>query len=259
MDPCRGTSSRRSGRTRRSPNPLLSRPSNSRPAKPLSPIRVSPGRSAAVRAAWASSAAATSRSPSCGLARHQATGIPSGGGEQIQLQPPVPARMRRAVPVAGPPGQFGALHRFPGGAARHRRGIDQPHLAVPGRDLPGQVVHGRRQQRRGGLEPLVIPGLMRQVGEQVPQPGVAQPQPVMLRPGAQQHLRHRQAHQLRIRELLRPARATLARRDHMIVDQHIQCRQEGVEVCSHERPSMPSSLSQINPTRRTGPGWESLV
>jgi hypothetical protein len=40
----------------------------------------------------------------------------------------------------------------------------------------------------------------------------------------------------------------------MIVDQHIQCRQEGVEVCSHERPSMPSSLSTINPPRRTGPG-----
>ena len=27
----------------------------------------------------------------------------------------------------------------------------------------------------------------------------------------------------------------------MVVDQHVQCCQEGVEVCSHERPSMPSS------------------
>jgi hypothetical protein len=45
----------------------------------------------------------------------------------------------------------------------------------------------------------------------------------------------------------------------VIFDQHIQCRQEGVEVCSHERPSMPFSLVLINPPRRTGPGWESLV
>jgi len=76
----------------------------------------------------------------------------------------------------------------------------------------------------------------------------------MLRPRAQQHLRHRQAHQLGIGQLLRPPRTAPARGDHMIVDQHIQCRQEGVEVCSHERPSMPSSLSTINPPRRTGPG-----
>jgi hypothetical protein len=44
----------------------------------LSPIRMSPGRSAPVRAAWASRSAATSRSPIFGLAGHQATGIPSG-------------------------------------------------------------------------------------------------------------------------------------------------------------------------------------
>jgi hypothetical protein len=45
----------------------------------------------------------------------------------------------------------------------------------------------------------------------------------------------------------------------VVVDQHIQCRQEGVEVCSHERPSMPSSHIQVNPARRTSPGWESLI
>ena len=79
-----------------------------------------------------------------------------------------------------------------------------------------------------------------------------QPQPVVLRPGAQQHLRHRQAHQFGVGQLLRMATPTLARGDHMVVDQHVQCRQEGVEVCSHERPSMPSSLSMINTTRRHG-------
>src|SRR5215472_3356379 len=76
--PVAGVSSRRSGRTRWSPEPLRSRSSKSWPAKPLSPMRVSPGRSAPVRAAWASRAAATSRSPILGSARHQATGIPPG-------------------------------------------------------------------------------------------------------------------------------------------------------------------------------------
>ena len=36
-------------------------------------------------------------------------------------------------------------------------------------------------------------------------------------------------------------------------------RRERVEVCNHERPSIPSSLLTINPARRTGPGWELLI
>ena len=48
MDPCRGASPRRSGRTRCRPDPVVTRASNSRPAKPLSPTRVSRGRSGAL-------------------------------------------------------------------------------------------------------------------------------------------------------------------------------------------------------------------
>ena len=81
----------------------------------------------------------------------------------------------------------------------------------------------------------------------------------MLRPGTEQHLRHGQAHQLGVGEFLRPARPALGRGNHMIIDQHIQCRQEGFQVCSHERPWMPSSLVLINPPRRAGPDKESLV
>src|SRR5690349_13588229 len=53
-----GVSSRRSGRMNCSPKSWLARASKSRPARPLSPIRISPGRSAPVRAAGASSPAA---------------------------------------------------------------------------------------------------------------------------------------------------------------------------------------------------------
>ncbi len=100
---------------------------------------------------------------------------------------------------------------------------------------------------------------MGQVGEQVPEPGVAQPQPVMLRPGAQQHLRHGQAHQFRVGQLLRPARPAPTGGDHVVVDQHVQCRQEGFQVCSHERPWMPSSLIQVNPRHHIGRNQESLI
>ena len=80
-----------------------------------------------------------------------------------------------------------------------------------------------------------------------------------LRLGAQQHLRHRQAHKFRIGQLLGPARLARAGGDHVIVDQHLQCRQEGFQVCSHERPWMPSSHFTINPTSRTDPSWEPLI
>jgi hypothetical protein len=102
------------------------------------------------------------------------------------------------------------------------------------------VIDRRGQQRRGGLEPLVIARLTRQVREQVPQPPVAQAQPVMLAAGAQQHLRDRQAHQLSIGQLFRLAPATADGRDHMIVDLHIQCGQEGVQVVRHSRSWAPS-------------------
>jgi hypothetical protein len=81
----------------------------------------------------------------------------------------------------------------------------------------------------------------------------------MLRPRAQQHLRHRQAHQFGIGQFLRLARPAPAGWDHVIVDLHIQCGQEGIQVWSHNRSWMPSSLFKIKPTRGVGPNQESLV
>jgi hypothetical protein len=167
--------------------------------------------------------------------------------------------MRRAVAVGRPSGQLGPADRLPGSAARDRGGIDQPDLVVPGRGLAGQVIDHRGQQRRGGLEPLVVAGLMRQVGEQVPEPGVAHPQPVMLAAGARQHLGHGQARQLGVGQPFRLPGPGPSGRDHMVVDLHVQCGQEGVQVCCHERSWMPSSHVQINPTRRNSPNQESLI
>ena len=52
--------------------------------------------------------------------------------------------------------------------------------------------HCHLPDRRGRHQPFVVAGLTRQVRKQVPQPPVAHPQRVMLRPGAQQHLGNRQ-------------------------------------------------------------------
>jgi hypothetical protein len=85
------------------------------------------------------------------------------------------------------------------------------------------------------------------------EPSVTQSNPVVLRAEAEQDLGHCQTDQLGIGEPLRASRPPPGVRDDMVVDQHVQCDQEGVEVCSHERPSIPSSLSLINKARRDHP------
>src|ERR1700730_11689563 len=58
-------------------------------------------------------------------------GHPVRGSDQVQLQPPVPAGMRGAVPVASPPGQLGPPDRLPRRTAGPGGGVDQPHLVLP--------------------------------------------------------------------------------------------------------------------------------
>lgn len=60
----------------------------------------------------------------------------------------------------------------------------------------------------------------------------ALPRPAPLAVVAQQHLRHRQGDQLTVGQQ-RLATPTRARRHHMVVDQHVQCGQEGVQFFAH--------------------------
>ena len=119
IDPWRGASSRRSGRIRCMPYPALTSSSNSRPAKPLSPMWVSPGRSAPVAAAREQTRRHLALAD-LGGGQAPGGGHPVRGGDQVQLQAPVPARMRRAKPIAGPSGQLGPFDGLPGSTARHR-------------------------------------------------------------------------------------------------------------------------------------------
>lgn len=53
---------------------------------------------------------------------------PVQGGDQVQAQPAKVARMRRAVPIFGPPGQIRTAGSFSGSAAFHGCGVNDPHI-----------------------------------------------------------------------------------------------------------------------------------
>jgi hypothetical protein len=53
---------------------------------------------------------------------------------------------------------------------------------------------------------------------------------VVLGAGTQQDLGHRQTHQLRVGEPFAATRPSLFGRDDVVVEEHVQCGQEGVEV-----------------------------
>ena len=74
----------------------------------------------------------------------------------------------------------------------------------------------------------MVPGLLRHVGEHSPQVGVPlrMPDPSSFTVETQQHLGHRQTQQLTVGQLGPPA-ATMARFNHLIIDQNIQFSQEG--------------------------------
>ena len=161
-----------------------------------------------------------------------------GSRDQVQAEPPEEPRMAGAVPVAGVPGQVRALHRLPGGRARQRRGIHQPQQVLPGRGVPGQLGDHRRQQPSAGPQPLAVPGLAGQAREHLSQVLARVPDPAPLAGDAQQVLGDRHAGQLGIRQrglssrpvITRPAQ----RGQHVIIECHVECGQEGVKVVRHK-------------------------
>jgi hypothetical protein len=86
----------------------------------------------------------------------------------------------------------------------------------------------------------VIAGLLGQVPEKVPQPELREPDPAVLAIDPEQYLRDRQTDQLGVAQPW-PAAPAQAWWNHMIVDLHIECGQEGVQVVPHSRSWMPST------------------
>lgn len=79
---------------------------------------------------------------------------------------------RRSTRTA-PSGQLRALDGLPRAGALDRGGVHDPHVvglqAGAGAGAGGQDADAVPDQAAGGAEPLVVAGLLRQVGEQVPQ------------------------------------------------------------------------------------------
>ena len=113
---------------------------------------------------------------------------PGRGGDQVQPQPPEPARMARAVAVVRPPGQVRAPGRGPRPAAFHRRGISDPDVVGPEVAVGGQVPDDLLDQRQRGAQPLVVTRLVRQVREAAAQVADREPDPPVLAVKAQQRL-----------------------------------------------------------------------
>ncbi len=160
------------------------------------------------------------------------------GADQVQPQSPEVARVTGAVPVLSPSGQVGALDRLAGAAALHRRGVRDPQVVAPQRGVTGQRPGDAPDEPGGLAQPLVVAGLLGQVGEQVPQVSAGVPQPPRLGGEAEQRLHHRQRHQLRVAEprhgpRSRPPRGTLRRILQQVVGLHVKCGREGVQLCLH--------------------------
>jgi len=91
----------------------------------------------------------------------------------------------------------------------------------------------------------VVAGLVGQVPEQVTEAAVGEPDPAVFGVDPEQHLRRGQGQQLGIAESGSSSAAS-AGQHHMIVDLHIQCAQEGVQVVRHSRSWPPSAHARVD-------------
>ena len=165
---------------------------------------------------------------------------PRRRGEQVQAQSPEVPGVAGAVPVGGPSGPLRALLGLAAAPALHRRGVHDPHVVVVRRAVPRQRGHHVGHQFAAAAQTLVVTRPLGHVGKPRRQVrfGVADETRLGVEP--QQRPQHRQRNQLRIRQLRRephrgPRRRPLRMRHQQIINRHVQCRHEGVQVRVHAK------------------------
>lgn len=169
------------------------------------------------------------------------------GADQMQSQSPEVAGVAGAVPILGPSGQVGAFDGLAWASALHRCGVHDPHVVAPQRSVARQRAGDVTDELGSLAQSFVVAGLLRQVGEQVPQVDVGVPQPPGLGGEAEHRLPHGQRHQLRVTELRcaahsRPPGDQLRRVLQQLVGLDVKCGCEGVQVCLHT-PTLDSLAS----------------
>ncbi len=161
---------------------------------------------------------------------------PVGRAEQIEPKTPEVATVAGAISVGGVAGELASLHGLPRGADRDRSGVKQSDAVAPRRRGEGDRVQEPDDLRRQCPHPLVVAGLLGQVGEQVREVGVGEAQEAPLGGDVEQHLGDGQAGQLgvgdpRVSPCARPAWQEFVRED-------VKCGQKGVKVGGHEATSV---------------------
>lgn len=137
-----------------------------------------------------------------------------------------PPTQTDAIPGAAGAGALTRASTAGSVTPRTRRWLSTSTEPVPGRGLDNVA-----DQRPGSVESLVAGRLLGHIAEQVPQPGMREANLVPVRGKPEQDLSDRQAQQFGVRQFRRPPNP--ATRRHMVVDEHIQCRQKGVQICLH--------------------------
>ncbi|MFI6155501.1 ribosomal protein L7/L12 [Kitasatospora sp. NPDC051170] len=162
-------------------------------------------------------------------------GQPGRRADQVQFQAPEPARVRAAVTVAGPAGQRRAARGVTRTPAFHGRGVSDPDRVGPQVGRAGQVSDGLLEQRPGGAQALVVAGPVGQPRSHAAQVGAGKTDPAGLGVEAEQGLGHGQTDQLGVRQSRRAAQPP--RSGQMVIDLHVECGQEGVQLFGRHNPN----------------------
>ena len=123
---------------------------------------------------------------------------PVGRADQIEPEPPEEAGVRGAVAVGGMAGQVGALDRLARLAARNRGRVEQPQPIAERRRDAGEQVDEQTDLRGERPHPLVVAGLLGDVGEQVTKPRAGEAQEAPLGRAVKKDLGDRERDELSI-------------------------------------------------------------
>src|SRR5215211_743895 len=159
-----------------------------------------------------------------------------GGAEQVEAKAPEVAGMASAVAVGGDAGEL----RAPSGLARGRAGdggrVEEPEaVAERGRD-EGEVVDRPFDLGAEAAKALVVARLLRQVGEQVPEPVGGEGEELAVVGEPHEDLGDRQGDELGIADPGRAPRTAAPGQE--IVGENVNCREKGVELGVHEATSV---------------------
>ena len=136
-----------------------------------------------------------------GVGQGEGDGQAGRRAHEVQAQPPEEARVAGAVAIGGPAGQVAAQGRRARASALDRRRVHDPGVVVPVLGVGAKQADARPRAGPRLAQPLVVAGLVRDVGEPGAQMRLGVAQEPRLRGEAQERLEHGQRQQLGVGDL----------------------------------------------------------